>query len=159
MGALPFNPTKSPLVQVVQEGLRRSLAKAVKKKEPVTVEMLDAIASEAAGGNSLGDIRLAAACLLAFAGFLRYDEVSSIRPCDIPEHITIYIPRSKNDQLHQGDEVVVARTRSITCPISMLERYMCMAKILANSELFLFRSIIAGQTLHSVVLGSYSTQG
>ena len=62
------------------------------------MEMLDEIvkiASETAGGNSLGDIRLAAACLLEFAGFLRYDEVSPIRPCDIkfePEHITIYIP-------------------------------------------------------------------
>ena len=43
-------------------------------------------------------------------------------------------------------EVVIARTRSITCPISMLQRYMCMAKIPANSELFLFHPIVAGQT-------------
>ena len=87
------SPTKSPVAQVVQEGLRRSLAKPVK----FTVETLDVIASEAVGGNSLGDIHLTAAFLLAFAGFLRYDEVSSIWPCDIkfePEHITIYIPRS-----------------------------------------------------------------
>jgi len=148
LSGLP-SPTKSPFVQLVLEGLRRSLAKPVKKKEPFTVEMLDSIATEAAGGSSLSDIRLAAACLLAFAGFLRYDEVSSIRPCEIKfeaEHITIYIPRSKGDQLRQGDEVVIARTWSITCPIAMLERYMCMAKIPADSKLYLFRPIVAGQT-------------
>jgi len=94
--------------------------------------MLDEIASEAAGRNSLGDIHLAAACLGAFAGFLRYDEVLSIWPCDIKFEPIIYIPKSKNDQLRQGDEVVIARIRSITCPISMLEQYMCMAKIPAN---------------------------
>ena len=40
------------------------------KKEPFTVKMLKAIATDAAEANSLADIRLAATCLLAFAGFL-----------------------------------------------------------------------------------------
>ena len=39
-------------------------------KNPVTAEMCKAIAEDAPRKGSLGDIRLAAACLLAFAGFL-----------------------------------------------------------------------------------------
>ena len=39
LSGLP-SPTKSPLVQIVHEGLKRSLAKSLRKKEPFTVEML-----------------------------------------------------------------------------------------------------------------------
>ena len=66
LACLP-SPTKSPFVQIVQEGLRRSLAKPVKKKEPFTVKMLKAIASDAIEGGSLADLRLAA----LFAGICR----------------------------------------------------------------------------------------
>ena len=80
----------------------------------------------------MGDTQLAAACLLAFAGFLQYDELSNIQPCNIKldvDHITIAIPKSKGNQLHQGDEVVIARTNASSCPITMLEQYMIRAKI------------------------------
>jgi len=148
LSSLP-SPTKSPLVQIMHEGLRRSLAKPLRKKEPFTVEMLKAIASDAEKGNSLADIRLTAACLLAFASFLRYDGVSNIPSCDVKfdtEHITIAIPRSKNDQLCQGNEVVIARSNSITCPVAMLEQCMGIAQISRESELFLFRPFVAGRT-------------
>ena len=36
----------------------------------------------------------------------------------------IKIIRSKTDQLRQGDEVLVARTKSSTCPVDMIERYL-----------------------------------
>ena len=39
------------------------------------------------------------------------------------------IPRSKTDQLHKGDEVVIARSQDRTCPVRMLERYIMTAKI------------------------------
>jgi len=35
---------------------------------------------------------------------------------------------------------------SVTCPVAMLERYMLVAKIPAESKLFLFRPIVAGRT-------------
>ena len=136
------SPTASPFVQIVLDGLRRAHAKPVKKKEPFTVEMLKAIADDAIQTDSLADTRLAAACLLAFAGFLRYDEISNIRPCEIQfkaDHISIKIPRSK------GDQVVIARNNSTSCPIAMLDWYMVKAKIPADSSLFLFRPIVAGK--------------
>ena len=53
----------------------------------------------------------------------------------------LYLPRSKTDQLRKGDELVIVRTGSDTCPVSMLEQYMEMARIPSNSRLFLFRHI------------------
>ena len=39
----------------------------------------------------------------------------------------LHIPFSKTDQLHHGDEVVIARTGAVTYPVAMLEYYMkCM---------------------------------
>ena len=145
LSGLP-SPTASPFVQIVLDGLRRAHAKEVKKKEPFTVEMLKAITDDAIQTDSLADTRLAAACLLAFTGFLRYDEISNIRQCEIQfkaDHISIKIPKA--DQLRQGDQVVIARTNSTSCPIAMLDRYMVKAKIPADSSLFLFRPIVAGK--------------
>ena len=52
------------------EGLQRQLARPVKKKEPVTVEMLEAMVNDAESSGTLSDLRLVTACLLAFSGFL-----------------------------------------------------------------------------------------
>jgi len=84
-----------------------------------------------------------------FIGFLWYNKVSNIRPCEVKfdaDHITISIPRRKSDQLCQGDQVVIAMLKSVTCLVTMLERYMCVAKIPAESKLFLFRPNVGGQT-------------
>jgi len=105
------------------DGLRRSLAKPVVKKEPATVEMLEAIVDDAEKSGSLSDLRLATACLLDFAGFMRAAEVLELRPCDTvisEKMMKMRITGSKTDQLRQGDEVLLARTRSRTC-LAMLE--------------------------------------
>jgi len=85
--------------------------------------MLKTIAIDA--GNSLADIRLTEACLLAISSFLRYDKVSNILYVHVMSNLTLpsQSPEEKNDQLHQGNEVVIARSNSITCPVAMLERY------------------------------------
>jgi len=78
----------------------------------------------------LSSIHLTAACLSAFAGFLQFDEVANICLCDLhagASHLTVKIPHSKLDQLWNGDEVVIARTGSDTCPVAMLEKYLGQA--------------------------------
>jgi len=35
----------------------------------------------------------------------------------------IQIPRSKTDQFKQGSEVLIARKRTDTCPVTILEQY------------------------------------
>ena len=73
------SPTESPLVQSVLEGLRRILSKPKVRKEPVSIEMLQAMVEAAGPTPSLSDVRLLAVCLVAFAGFLRCDELICMR--------------------------------------------------------------------------------
>ena len=133
-----------PFVKATLEGLQRSLAKSVVKKEPVTVDMLEAIVCDADKSGSLADLRLATACLLGFAGFLRFGELISLRPCDFElsqEMMKIRIIQSKTDQWRQGDELVIARTGNCTCPVAMLERYMRRTSMCWNDQRYLFRPI------------------
>ena len=77
--------------------------------------------------ETLTSVCLATACLLAFAGFLRLDELVHIHCCDLTvdeKMLKIQIPRSKTDQLRKGDEVIIARSLASTCPVQMLERYV-----------------------------------
>ena len=161
-GFTPTMPLTDPFIRATLDGLRRSLARPVTKKEPVTVEILEAIVKDAEQSGSLSDLRLATACLLSFPGFLRFSELINLRPCDVSisgEWMKIYIPKSKTDQLRQGDELVVARTGSHTCPVAMLERYMLRTGMSREDDRFLFRpiqKIKGGETLKESGKISYS---
>ena len=77
------SPTNAPLVQTTAEGLRRSLARPVQKKTPMSVDILSEIVENAEANPSLSNIRLATVCLLAFSRFLQCDELLQLRPYDI----------------------------------------------------------------------------
>ena len=115
------------------------------KKEPLTIEMVEAMLAEEDQSGSLSDMRFVAACLLGYAAILQFSELVELRPCDfsiIGDVMTIHILRSKNDQLRQGDEVVLARTRSKTCPVSRLESYLHRVEMTLRDERFLFWAIL-----------------
>ena len=138
------SPSSHPFVKSTLQGLQRSYAKPVVKKEPLTVEMLEKIVDNADQSGSLCGLRLATACLLSYAGFLRFDELIHLRPVEISfskDMITMKIPRSKGDQLRQGDEVLIARTGSRICPVAMLEQYMTRTATPREDQRFLFRPI------------------
>lgn len=132
-----------PFVQVVLSGLQRTLAKPKKKKEPVTVEMLAALVQSSDG--SLADLRLIAMAILAFAAFLRCDELVKLRCCDVlfnPSGLSINLPRSKTDQYREGSSVLIAPSGTSTCPVAMLKQYCTKAAVELTSENFLFRGIV-----------------
>lgn len=114
---------------------------------------------------SLSNLRLTTFSLLAFAGFLRFDEAIRIRACDVEVSVDmakISLPRNKTDQFRQGHEVLIVRTSTLTCPVAMLERYMAATEITPASELFLFRGICKGrdgERLRSSGCLSYTTVG
>ena len=137
--------SSSAFVRATLAGLQRKLAKPKVKKEPITASMLTTLVESLGTSPTLSDVRLAAGALLSFAAFLRYNELSGLRCCDIrftEQHMTVHITSSKTDQYRQGDSVVVARTRTITCPVAMMERYMLMAGISTASSARLFRAIV-----------------
>lgn len=157
------SPTNNPVVQKTLQGLKRTLAKPVQKKKPITKGMIENIVADTNSHPSLANIRLATACLLAFSGFLRFDELIHIRACDITIDgvmAKIHIPRSKTDQFRQSSEVVIARSSSKTCPVNMVERYMSMAALDKGSEQLIFRGITntkAGEKLRPSGGLSYTT--
>ena len=157
-----MTPSSHPLVRATLEGLRRTLAKPVVKKEPITVEMLEVMVRDANSSGSLSDLRLITACLLGFSGFLRFNELINLRPCDCAisgEMLKVCIRQSKTDQLRQGSELLIARTKSSTCPVAMLECYMERTNTKWNDECFLFRPIQKtknGETLRKSGKISYS---
>ncbi len=120
----------SPFVRATLAGLQRRLAKPKVKKEPCTAVMLT--------------VCLAAYRLLSFAAFLRFDEATELRCCDIsfaPDSMSVHIRSSKTDQYRQGDSVLVARTGPPTCPVAMLERYFALANLSPSSTRPIFRAI------------------
>ena len=138
------SPTAHPFVKATLEGWQRTLARPVAKKDPVTVDMLEAIVADANRSGSLSDLRLATACLLGFSGFLRSGELLNLRPCDcsvLDDNMRIRITQSKTDQLQQGDEILIARSGSSTCPVTILERYMDRTGMSWEDQQFIFWSI------------------
>jgi len=133
-----------PLVKTTLSGLQRILAKPVMKKEPMAVEMIEAIVLDAEKTGLLSDMQLATACVLGYAGFLRFSELVELTPANFTisnEMMTIRIAHSKTDQLRQGDEVAIARTKSRICPVSMLERYLLRVGMTTGDSRPLFRAI------------------
>ena len=137
-------PTTSPFVKATLDGMQRLLARPTVKKTPITPDMLEDMVKDAKESGSLSDLRLTTACLLAYAGFLRFSELVNIRPCDITiqtEKMTLRIPHSKTDQLRKGDELVIARTGNSTCPVAMLESYLTETSTSLSDQRRLFRPI------------------
>lgn len=126
------------------EGLQRKLAKPKVKKEPITTDMLLELVQSFSSPATLTEVRLGAIMLLAFAAFLRYDEIAKLRCKDIAfskDNMVVHIRSSKTDQFRQGDRVLVARVGSVTCPVAMLELYCSLGSIQTDSSLPLFRGI------------------
>ena len=146
--AVVDDPTGHPLVQHTLAGAKRILAQPTVKKEPISAEILDRLVDRFGGESALlPDIRTITFCLLGFAGFLRFDELSKLKDSDIflfEDHVELFIEASKTDQFRDGARVVVARTGSRNCPVAMLERYLQMAQIsvLEPSGNCLFRGLV-----------------
>ena len=137
------SPTSSPFITIILEGLRRSLARPVTKKAPVNIEMLAAMVDDTCKNETLSNVQLSTVCLLAFAGFLRFDKISKLCPIDLTideDKLIIKIQSSKTDQWRKGDEVVISRMGSATCPVGMLERYLSLGKINLDDRRYVSRN-------------------
>ena len=135
-----------PLVEQVLAGIKRKLACATTKKEPITLDILLTLVSRFGQQDaSLANIHTLSICLLSFAGFFCFDKLAKICESDIvmyKEHMKIFIESSKTDRLRDGAWVVIARTGMPLCPVTMLERYMHMADISGTQNRSLFRAIV-----------------
>lgn len=108
------------------------------------VELLIELCDNHIRSTDLVTVRDLCMITLGFAGFFRFDELSSIRCSDIKFHsdyVCIQIPKSKVDQYRCGSEVVISKGISSACPYSMLIRYMDLAGLDTKSEGYLFKPL------------------
>ena len=78
-------------------------------------------------------------CLLAFAAFLRFDELAKLRRSGVEikrDMLQLFIESSKTDQYRDGAWLVVASSDKITCPVALMSRYLDRAKLSDDSPLF-----------------------
>ncbi|XP_072028609.1 integrase/recombinase xerD homolog [Amphiura filiformis] len=152
------NPCETRFLQLLMDGLKRLLAKpADNRKEPITADNLRSIIDKFNQDN-LKDLRLCTMMLVAYAGFLRYDELSNIKVCDLElcdSHVKIFIEKSKTDQLREGAWVIIGATGKSTCPVAMLRRYMeCAGFIGLDISQYLFTSITMLKSQNKYVVRS-----
>ena len=169
------SPTDSLLVKNILESAKRRLSKCVVKKEPVTVDILLKMFNSLYCEKDMKNQRTICACLLAYAGFLRSDELLKIRRSDIIFHdtyINIFIESSKTDIYRDGHWLTISRTGTILCPVLNLERYLTWANINSDSDMYLFCGIskckkgyklrdfnkpISYTTLRELFIGAFKT--
>ena len=135
------SPSEHLLVKEVLAGAQRLLAHDTSKKEPIIVAQLEQLVNfKALKMASLYDIRSVLICLLAFAAFLRFDELAKLVRSDVEidsEKLQFFIESSKTDKYMAGAWVVVAVTGKVTSPVNMMNRYLDKAQLCHNSPLFL----------------------
>ena len=94
-----LSPSEHLLVKDILSGPQRFLAHHTSKKDPITVFQLEQLViSKALPMVSLYDIRSVLVCLLAFAAFLRFDELAKLVRSDVErdsEKLQLFVESSK----------------------------------------------------------------
>lgn len=142
-----FNsPTDSKLVLNILEAAKRKLSKPIRKKEPVTIELLNKVFDSLFEIRNIKNQRFISACLLGYAGFMRSEEVINLRRCDLVfnnAYMSVFIESSKTDKYRDGAWLLIARTGTKLCPVVNMEKYLLWAEIPEDSEGYLFGNVTA----------------
>ena len=134
------DPTNIFFVTNLVEASKRISKKIVRKKQPVTSDMIKALCARYSASSELLEVR--DLCMILLGGFLRFDELSSLRCNDISifeSYFILKIRKSKTDQYRFGDEIPNSEGSSIAGPLSMLKRYILLSKQDCKSTKHLFR--------------------
>lgn len=93
--------------------------------------------------------------VLAFSAFLRFDELVSLRFCDVvvfEDHLVLNILKSKTDQYRQGSQVLVSKGVTSACPYSMYIRYIKLVEFSNFPEHFyLFRPVFRSGSICKLI--------
>ena len=95
------------------------------KKEPITSDIIEKVYDALYKEDDLYNLRTICAILVAYAGFLRSQELLAIRRSDIIFencYMSIFTEKSKTDIY--GAWVVIAKTNSKLCPVLNLINFV-----------------------------------
>ena len=151
------DPTSHPFVKSLIETAKRCCSVTKTKKDPVTSDMLRTLCFNYQASSDLLILRDLTMILFSFTGFLRYDECSNLRCCDVTvnaDHLVLFLDHSKTDQFRHGNELVIAKLDSVACPYSMFLRYSAVAGINLQSSDYLFKPIYRSRDTCKFVSGN-----
>ena len=139
------DPTSHDIVKRIKESAARVLGTGSNSKCPITSDSIIALCKRFACDHAnLKDLRISCICLLAFSGFLRYDEFSNVLVSDITffdTYMTVFVEKSKTDVYRDGVRVYIAKTNTLACPVVCLYKYIEAAGFVSESQEFLFRAL------------------
>ena len=136
------DPTENSFVKSLQESSKRLTGRPVRRKDPIDRQMLQNLCGLYTDSKDVLTLRNLSMVLIGFAGFLRFDELSSLKCKDViveQDYLKIIIEKCKNDQYRNGNEVLIAKGVTSACPYSMLLRYVEEAEIDLSSDQFIFK--------------------
>jgi integrase len=148
------DPTDNSVVRNLLEASKRLRSKPVVKKDIVDSNMLKSLCALFENNMTLVNLRDLSMILICYAGFLRFNELSSLCCNDVifnENHIVIKIRVSKTDIYRKGNEVLIAKGDTIACPYKMLQKYMSKADLTVESEQYLFRPLLKTRGTYSLV--------
>ncbi|KAK3107923.1 hypothetical protein FSP39_025264 [Pinctada imbricata] len=143
------DPTDNPFINNLVESTKRHASKPVNKKDVITRDHLISLCNLYKDNDDLLVVRDLCMILTAFAAFLRFDELVSLKCNDIrffDNYFSIKIRKSKTDQYRMGSEVIVSKGDTVACPFSIMKRYFDIACIDECSDSFLFRPIFRSKS-------------
>ena len=138
------SPTDSDLLKTSSEGAKRRLSIPIKKKEPITPDLLSKMYDTIFCDKNVYTQRTISACLLAYSGFLRVSQLLNIQSCDIlfyQSRMSVFIQKSKTDIYRDGDRIVIARIGNKLCPVQNLENYLEWSCNPSDGDVYLFRNL------------------
>ena len=120
------------------------------KKEPITSDLLLRLVSSYSYTRKLTSYssRTLALCLVSFAGFLRYDEISDLKCHDVEiknEYMLIFIESSKTNQYRDGAWLPISRTNNSTCPVANLKKYAELYEITFEDHHIYLEGLLSGK--------------
>ena len=149
------SPTDSPLTKLAYEGALRMCGGERVRKDAMPLDTLkEVITKYCSGSSTLMDLRFITVCLIGFAGFMRIEELLSTQLKNVtisPDHLKIFLPRSKSDQHRQGNEVLIAKTGTKFCPVGHVKKFLQEAKldIHDNPEAYLIPKLHKTKRAHN----------
>ncbi len=143
------DPTENTLAQYLLEAAKRLDTRQKNQKEPISIQILEKLYnSSMEPTHTLTSARIMCFCILGFAGFLRFDEISVLYRSDFTFHdtyMTIFIEQSKTDTYREGRTICIAKGESKLCPVAITTSYFSTANMLDpssdSSDVFIFRAI------------------
>ena len=125
------------------EGAKRIISKGKsekEKKQPITPEIIKQLMEFYGTSENLKVLRFLVICLIGFSGFFRISELLQIQIKNIEfteQGIKIKIPKSKTDQLREGNIVFISKLEFKYCPTTWLEKYLRLASLRNQPDVFL----------------------